>query len=165
MSRDPRTGMQPVKEQTIIIAATDKYNARTPHNRAGSQRVNERELLPNGSLTATSNTLDGGRQSVLQVFDDPLTSSIFLFEVLKTSFEKVMACTNHCFLHLVMPCGVNSRLSFSPPVQALPKEFFEKGFDAVRHDLSELAQLADQAQMEALAETRTAALEVLWLCA
>lgn len=50
-----------------------------------------------------------------------------------------------------------------PPVQALPQHFFDKNFDAVRHDLSELAQLADQAQMEALADTRTAALEVPWL--
>jgi hypothetical protein len=47
-----------------------------------------------------------------------------------------------------------------PPVQALPQHFFDKNFDAVRHDLSELAQLADQAQMEALADMRTAALEV-----
>ena len=48
-------------------------------------------------------------------------------------------------------------------VQALPPHFFENKFDAVRHDLCELAQLADQVQMEALAESRTAALEVGWL--
>ncbi len=45
-------------------------------------------------------------------------------------------------------------------MQALPPQFFEDKFDAVRHDLCELAQLADQAQLEALAESRTAALEV-----
>lgn len=49
---------------------------------------------------------------------------------------------------------------WSAGVQALPARFFEQKFNAVQHDLCELSQLADQAHMEALAESRIAALEV-----
>jgi hypothetical protein len=44
--------------------------------------------------------------------------------------------------------------------QALSPQFFERNFDAVRHDLGELAELANQEAMDVLTESRIMALDV-----
>ena len=45
--------------------------------------------------------------------------------------------------------------------QELPAQYFEKTFDAVHHDLSLLPETAHIAALEAAADARIAALEVL----
>jgi hypothetical protein len=52
------------------IAATSKSLAQSPQEKADSQILTERAVLPNKNLTATSNTLNDGRQPVLKVFED-----------------------------------------------------------------------------------------------
>lgn len=60
----------------MTIAASSKDIARSPQDKAGSQILIERAVPPNENLTATSNTLNDGRQPVLKVFETPNSYSI-----------------------------------------------------------------------------------------
>lgn len=163
MQVSPMSGL---KERPAVTFATDGKDTTLSARQNPLRKVAEDKRWDSGAkLTLTEPTpFNNGRHLFLQVLDShfwmhEFVSLLFWLRCLRhpfLAFRRLLKSITHCAMWKEHCVG--QRLGTA--VQNLPQHFFERKFDAVAHDLGELSQLADQAQMEELAESRTTALEV-----